>query len=102
MSKNKDNLLTPTHQTTTSDNQDVVAWQNKEGNYVPMWVFRNFHDLGGRGVLSHRNGAKVNRGDWIVRLADPTQQVALVFTDAEFRSCFREIPPVKDPNAQGK
>ena len=84
--------MIPTHQLRSSDHTDVTAWRFLRDADVPGWVFRNFHDLGGsRHELTHRSGAKVQLGDWIVR----GEQTAFVLTDEEFNSVFMELPKPK-------
>lgn len=62
-----------------------------------MWVVRNFHDLGGSGVLTHRNGEKVKVNDWIV--CDVENRVAACVTDAEFKLVFTELKPLPSHSA---
>jgi len=86
--------MTPTHQLRSSDHSDVVAWRFLPNADMPVWVFRNFHDLGGsRHQLTHRSGYRVQVGEWIVR----SEQIAFVLTDEEFNSVFMELP--KNPES---
>lgn len=83
--------MKPTHQLKTGTNRDVCAWQNDRKSSVPIWVFRNFHDLGGAGVLTHRSGEKVQIGDWIC-IDMENRKNAIVLTNGEFQEWFVEIP----------
>lgn len=89
--------MNATHQMIAPPHSDAVAWRNVKGNWIPVWVARNFHDLGGHdmgepGTLAHRSGEQCAPGDWIV--TDPEAKVAYVFKDQEFSGLFRELPPV--------
>ena len=65
----------------------VAAWQYKKGSPRPVWIARDFHDLGD-GHLSHHSGVKVNEGDWIV---SDKHTIATTVTDEEFHKLFKEL-----------
>jgi hypothetical protein len=78
--------MKPTHQLKMWPHTDVRAWRFERRSARPLWVFRNFHELGA-GSLTHRSGEKAHEGNWIVAV----DGVALVLTHDEFQLCFREI-----------
>jgi hypothetical protein len=84
----------PTHQLRTGLHEDVTAWRYLKDSPMPVWVFRAFHNLGGKDVLSHRNGTKVHPGEWIVAITYPNGLVAIILTDEEFNKCFVELPKI--------
>jgi len=79
----------PTHKMNGGEELDVVrAWRYLKTSPVPLWVFRNFHDLGD-GKLTHTTGAyAVTQGDWIV---DVGSSIATVLTDPEFTTHFTAL-----------
>jgi hypothetical protein len=82
--------MKPTHQLRNGTHEDVTAWRFLKDAPMPVWVFRNFHDLGGgRICLHHRSGQRVYLGEWVVKL--PEKEVAIVLKDAEFHKCFVEL-----------
>ena len=81
--------MKPTHQLRNGTHEDVTAWRYLKEASVPVWVFRAFNDLGG-GHLTHRSGAKVKLGEWIVSV--PGDKTAIILTDEEFNKCFVELP----------
>jgi len=67
----------------------VVAWHFLATSPIPIWVARNFHDLGdGNGKLTHVCGYSVNEGEWIVA----TGIQAIILTDQEFTGLFKPLP----------
>lgn len=80
--------MTPTHRLKGSSEEKHKArcWQFVRSSGFPIWVARNFHDLGG-GVLTHQTGQIVHEWDWIVN----TPGKFMVLTPAEFESSMEAI-----------
>jgi hypothetical protein len=77
----------PTH-TNPETHARVTAWHYLSTSPIPIWVARNFHDIG-NGKRTHRSGYAVPEGDWIIDLGGS----AIVLTDAEFQKCFEPVKP---------
>lgn len=78
---------TPTHRLKDKPSLTARCWQYTKTNHRPMWVCRNFHDMGDR-CLRYRNGHKVNPGDWII----DTGRGFTVLYASEFETCFEPVP----------
>jgi hypothetical protein len=64
----------------------VTAWRYLATAPIPIWVARNFHNVGD-GKRTHRSGYAVPEGDWIIDMGG----MATVLTDAEFHKTFRPV-----------
>ena len=83
--------LKPTHQSLTESHTDVTAWQFTKTGFIPVWVARTFHILGGEGWTGIASGGvsvKAKVGDWVVAY----EGVCCVFTNEEFKELFRTLP----------
>ena len=79
-------IVNPTHELRDPGPHEtcgVRAWRYLKTNPIPLWVVRNFHDLG-NARLTHRSGYSVPEGDWIIDLGG----IATVLTDQEFNDTF--------------
>ncbi len=65
----------------------VRAWRFLKTEAIPVWVTKNFHDLGD-GRRTHRSGYSVPEGDWIIDIGS----TITVLTDAEFTKHFTACP----------
>jgi len=83
--------MKPTHQFKGACHEDVVAWRYLLESFIPVWVARSFHRLGGDQLI-HQTGYPVKLGDWIVVVSAGQ---ATVLTDEEFQKCFVELPKIK-------
>lgn len=65
----------------------VRAWRYLPTAPRPLWVFRNFHDLGD-GKLTHVSSYVVQEGSWIV---NDGAGHATVWSNEEFEKCFEAV-----------
>ncbi len=85
MTYNPTSSFTHTHRLIERDER-VRAWRYLSTAPIPIWVARNFHDIGD-GKRTHRTGYAVPEGDWIIDMGG----MATVLTDAEFHKTFQPL-----------
>lgn len=79
--------MTPTHVHRTERDFKVTAWRNDPKAPIPLWVFRQFHDLDGDGRRTSSAMASADVGDWIVNFGTASG----VMKDANFNAAFEPI-----------
>ncbi len=84
-------MLRPTHQFKGKGQHDAICWRYSKTAAIPVWVARNFHNIGDEG-LTHRSGEVLKEGQWVIR--DTEKPACTILDDATFHRLFTELKPI--------
>lgn len=82
--------LKPTHQAKFAHQPDVTAWQFSKTAFIPVWVARIMHRVGGEGWSGLSADGKIveaKEGDWAVVV----DRSVIILTDKEFQEGFKPL-----------